>query len=286
MNKIILLLALVCFLGCRGPSQESAATVSGSVESIGGLPIAYTAQGRGDTAVVLLHGWCCDQSYWSKQVEALQDGYRVVTLDLGGHGKSGMEREGWPLMAYGADVAAVLDQLGLRRVVLVGHSMGGSVALETARLRPESVIGVVGVDSLHDVEFQFNAAEMRAFVAALEMDFDRACREFVRSMFLADADPDLVDRVATNMCYGPPEVGVALMRQIPDYDMGAALRAVQVPVRCINASSFPTNVEANRKHAANYEVVLMDGVGHFPMLERPEEFNRLLVAAIEEIDAV
>ncbi len=119
--------------------------------------------------------------------------------------------------------------------------MGGPVALEAARMMPGRVIGVIAVDALHNVDFEYDPEQKAGFLAAWDQDFAGTCTTFVTSMFPETADPALVDRVEASMCEGPAESSVAQLRQFLDYDMKAALEAVDVPVRCINAGLWPTN---------------------------------------------
>src|SRR5438105_10350898 len=95
--------------------------------SVDDTPIAFEEQGQGSPAVVFVHGWACDRTYWRHQVDRFQRRAKVVTLDLAGHGESGADRSEWSIAGFGADVAAVVQALELRDVVLVGHSMGGDV---------------------------------------------------------------------------------------------------------------------------------------------------------------
>ncbi len=252
------------------------------VDSFDAVPIAYSTEGAGAGAVLFIHAWSCDRSYWEAQVDDLARDYRVVTVDLAGHGDSGSGRTAWTVEAFGRDVEAVVRDLDLSSVILVGHSMGGPVALEAARRLPGRVVGVIGVDTLHDVERRFSDEEW-AILDALERNFAPTCDGFVRGMFLASADPELVKEVAGDMCSAPPEVAIAVLRGLRDYDAAASLDAAGVPLRCINGTTFSTNVEANRRHARDFEVYTIDGTGHFPMLEKPDEFNRLLRQAIEEL---
>jgi hypothetical protein len=107
-----------------------------SVRSTDGLAIAYDARGKGETAVLFIHCWACDRTFWNRQVDVFRHEYRVVTLDLAGHGASGRDRRSWTIPRLAADVRTVIEHLRLTRVVLVGHSLGGPVALEAARLLP------------------------------------------------------------------------------------------------------------------------------------------------------
>ena len=122
--------------------------------SFDGVPISYLTRGNGDVALVFIHGGFADKTFWLKQVESFASKYRVVALDLAGHGNSGSNRSHWTLDAFGEDVKAVADELNLERMVLIGNSMGGPVALQVATIMPERVMGIVGVDALHDAGAQ------------------------------------------------------------------------------------------------------------------------------------
>jgi len=104
-------------------------------------------------------------------------------------------------------------------------------------------------------------------------------------MFAKDADPALVERVTSDMCDGSPEVGTALIGDFLDYDLGPALTAVaDIPVQYINADMYPTNPEANQKYHPTFSGVVVQDVGHFLMMERPEEFNELLRQVIDGLE--
>lgn len=255
------------------------------VDSFDGVPIVFSAAGEGETAVVLVHGWACDRTFWAGQVEPLAAVYRVVSLDLPGHGDSGTGRDEWTMAAFGRDVLCVADELGLHRLILVGHSMGGSVALEAVPLLEGRVLGLVGVDTMHDAGSSFNPAFWRRHVQALEDDFVARCSELARWMFRDDADPDLVERIRARMCATEPRAAIGLMWHIGDYDVGRAMQKVGVPIRCINSPTTPTNIGGNRAFAPSFDAEIMDGVGHFPMLDRPAAFNRILMRVLGELAA-
>jgi sigma-B regulation protein RsbQ len=105
------------------------------------VAIAYNEAGSGDITLLFVHGAFIDMSYWSAQVEYFKDHYRVITVDLPGHGASGNNRSVWSTEEYGKDIYALINMLGLKNVVLIGHSMGGDVILEAAVRCPDSVIG-------------------------------------------------------------------------------------------------------------------------------------------------
>ena len=289
-SLLVPLLLVACQPAGEVPEETSPAEVvepvrEGKVPSADGVPIAYAVEGEGPTAVVLLHGWSCDRTYWREQIEALLANYQVVTIDLAGHGASGVERATWTLPAFGDDVKAVVEALSLERVVLVGHSMGAAAALEAARRLGDSVLGVVAVDALHDVGTKPDPEQWQSLMESYETDFFGTCDRFVHSLFLETADSALVESTARDVCAAPAEIATAILSRFGDYDQAAAMATAGVPVRAINSAAYPTNADGNRQYAADFAVRTLDGVGHFPMLVVPEELNQHLLEILAELTA-
>jgi pimeloyl-ACP methyl ester carboxylesterase len=249
------------------------------VRSFDGVDIAATVHSLGQPTVVLIHGWMCDQTYWEAQIPALAEDFGVVTVDLAGHGLSGTDRTSWTIASLGQDAAAVITHLRLTDAIVIGHSMGGRVGLEVARLLPGTVIGVIGVDTLHDAGEAPDPDKHEALLSELENDFAATCGGLVRSMFREEADGALIDPIVSDMCGGPGGIGAALIRDYVAYDLASALRSAGVPIRCVNADKWPTNVEANREYA-DFDAVILTGFGHFLMQEAPDELNDALLEIV------
>ena len=279
------LATLICVTSCHAAPAQAPSWVSGSVRSADGVLISYQTAGEGPVSLVFVHGWSCDRSYWRGQLEYFAQYHRVVALDLAGHGESGLDREDWTIPGFGHDVVAVMDSLQLERVVLVGHSMGGPVIVEAARIAPQNVIGLVGVDTLQDPDALGMTHEAVEHAAArFENDFAGAMRELVSAvMFVPESDPELKSWIVEDMASAVPEVGIGALRSTllwPSTNRSEALAALPAPVRLINSALFPTNSAAVERHGMH--VVIMSEVGHFLMMEAPESFNALLSSAIEE----
>ena len=153
----------------RDGSQEA---VSGTATSPDRIPIRYHAAGKGDPALVFVHCGGCERGFWDRQVAHFAAKHRVVALDLAGHGQSGGGRKDWTIAAFGQDVVSVVEALGLKRVVLIGHSLGGPVVLEAARRMPGRVAGLVLVDTLVDFEQKRpSAEEMEKSLSELEANY-------------------------------------------------------------------------------------------------------------------
>ena len=251
-----------------------------------GLGLVCEIRGQGDTALVFLHGWCGDREYWKHQIRAFAADYRVVAIDQAGHGESGEDRKAWTADGLAGDVEAVAKSLGLKRVILVGHSMGGQVALLAAKRMPGTVVAVVGVDTLHNAESQLPEEVRTKFLADFDKDFKGTMRVVVTGMAHEKADVELKEWLVTRAEAQDPKMALALMRDLFGLDTVTAFKEAKVPVRCINSAGgykffTPTAVETNKKYA-DFGAVTIDGVGHYPMLEKPDEFNRKLRDVLEE----
>ncbi|HET6564607.1 MAG TPA: alpha/beta hydrolase [Xanthomonadales bacterium] len=247
--------------------------------SLDGTEIAYVEGGSGAVTIVFVHGWTCDKSYWAEQLPVFAEKYRVIAVDLAGHGDSGLGRANYSMQGFGADVVAAVGDEG--QVVLVGHSMGGPVILQAALLLGDRVEGLVAVDTLRDVSPPITSEEqIRAQVAPLEQDYDAVAGQFLASMFLENSDPELQRKITADMLATDRVVGVDAVRGMMQSDTGAALDALTAPLVLINSTYRPTNLTAVAAHHPDTQLELMEGVGHFVMMEDPDTFNSLLSNAI------
>ncbi|GAH27103.1 unnamed protein product [marine sediment metagenome] len=185
--------------------------------------------------------------------------------------------------AYGEDVRAVVDELELDQVVLVGHSMGGPVILESAQRLQNRVVAIVGVDTFIGKIFtKCTREEIDEYLAPLYPNFTEAVYNWVRrDMFTEKSDPALIERIASDMSAAPPMIGLGALEELLRWDLTMALQEVKAPIRCINSYRDP-NLEA--QYASYFDVVHVLQVGrHFVMMEDPDIFNRLLAEAIQEL---
>ncbi|MCF8365254.1 MAG: alpha/beta hydrolase [Bacteroidales bacterium] len=275
-----ILTVAICFASCK-QSQEDFATSSD------GLQISYTDQGSGDIALVFVHGWSCDKSYWKYQVPEFSTNYRVITVDYGGHGNSGTDRENFTINSFGDDVVAVVDKLDLDQVILIGHSMGGEVIIDAASKMPERVIGLVGVDTYQQFrDTTFTREIFESYTNPFYQDFKTSTDGFVRAMFPENADTALVNRVARDMSSADSRVAMQAFESMYKFgkeEIEEKLAGMDIPVYSVNADFWPTNEAYNRSVVPEFKVRYMPGYGHFIMLENPELFNRLLQETIDEI---
>ena len=274
----VLLLAFM-LMGCGRELPDTVTPARGTVMSEDGVALRYDVAGGGETALVFVHCWTCNRTFWDAQFQYFANEYKVVRLDLAGHGESGHGRKGYTMSAFGGDVAAVVDALGLKQVVLIGHSMGGPVSVEAAKRLGDRVIGVVGVDTFY-TGFPYPQGEAIAeFVQPFKEDFKGTASQMVRSMFAPGTDEALIRRVEDVVLSADQPMAISAMTDIflwTESEVPASLNALGSRLRNINADP-----KGEHKPLHN-SVVLVEGVGHFVAQEKPEAFNRELTNILSD----
>src|SRR4051812_26410100 len=169
MRNIIVALSvgLLIATGHAAAPKPSPAPKPLTVPSADGVPIAYEVHGSASPALILVHCWSGDRSYWKEQIDELSPQFELVLIDLAGHGESGMGRRNYTMESFGEDVAAVVEKLDLKGVVLVGHSMGGNVVVAAAKRLRERVAGVVWVDTYRTLESPGMEHEAQTMLGAM-----------------------------------------------------------------------------------------------------------------------
>lgn len=276
--------SLFAMLWLAACAPKAPLVATGTVSSTDNVLIKYETAGRGEPALVFVHCWTCDRGYWDQQAGHFARRHQVVRLDLAGHGESGRERKDYRIEAFGSDVAAVVDKLGLQRVILIGHSMGGPVSVEAAKRLGGRATGVVGVDTFYTAfqipkDPQKAKAMISGFMKPFEENYPEASAGFMRGFFAPGTDPALVERVAKSTAAADKSMALNAMRNIFGWyqaNTPAALEALGPKLRNINADP---KGDGKPLHPS---VTLVAGTGHFVMLEKPAEFNQTLESLVAE----
>jgi pimeloyl-ACP methyl ester carboxylesterase len=250
------------------------------------VPITYSVYGAGDPVLVFVHGWSGDRSVWQKQIPYFEKKYTVVALDLAGHGTSGKQRKEYTQQAFGEDISAVVRAMNKRKVILIGHSMSGTAIIEAYQISGRSVVGLIAVDTLENIEYVPTPEEIAAMLQPIKDDFAKGAEAFVRSMFVKDTDPKLIDEVVAKVTHADPVIAVNTLENYFKSSVLPLAAGINVPLWCLNADLWPTNPEVNSKHVKSFNLRVMPGCGHFLMLEKPDEFNGQLDDIIKQIIAV
>ena len=255
---------------------------SNFVISIGDVPIYYDVKGKGDPTLIFIHGWSRNRNDWDGQIDYFTQRHKVVRLDLAGHGESGSDRNDWSILAFSHDVVAVIEKLNLDRIVLIGHSLGAPVAIETARHLPDRIVGIVAVDAFHDVEEKFTQDQINDILAPFKHDFVGAYAQGAKMML---KDSTQIQKSIEQIASFSSEIGIASLEDCYHYNSNnliPALKEVKVPIWCINSDAIPTNLEAACQYVFSFDVIIMKGVGHEMQTAYPERFNKLLEGIVSE----
>lgn len=287
MKKQISLI-LIIFLLLSGYANSELSVKHDVALSFDGERIAYNIAGKGNTSLIFIHGWSCDGRYWHNQIPIFSKKFHVITIDLAGHGHSSLNRQDYTMLSFANDVKAIIDRENIKRAILIGHSMGGAVIAEAAKLIPEKIIGIIGIDTLQNIAEQTPQTVIDEMVKNFETDFKVTAQNFVLEMFPKDTDQKLTNWVKEDMSSAPKEIALSAIRNyLNQYANGEALKVfknLDIPLISINARLWPTAFEENKKHIKNYQLFYIEETGHFPMLEKPKEFNKILQKAINIID--
>jgi pimeloyl-ACP methyl ester carboxylesterase len=165
--------------------------------------------------------------------------------------------------------------------------MGGPISLAAAKRLPGTVVGVIGVDTLQNAEIKPDPEQMKPFLDGLEADFKGTMRMGLRGMLPENVDPATFEAIASGAEKQDPKMALGLFRDFGKVDFKTLFREAKVPIRCINSAGgfaffHPTDADVNKKYA-DFKVVTIENVGHFPMLEKPAEFNDKLRAVLKEL---
>jgi pimeloyl-ACP methyl ester carboxylesterase len=263
-----------------GAAAEGAARIAIAPD---GVHVQYRVYGAGEPALVFIHGWSCDSNYWREQVAAFRQKYTLVMVDLAGHGGTDANRTDWTIARFGQDVATALAAVPNKQLILVGHSMGGPVAIEAARLLEGRVVGIIGVDTFKSIGAPApSKAQIDAILEPFEADFIGQTRRLVAEhLFVKGEHPQLAQKIAYDMSLSSPRVAVPSLRALLEYDFTEPLKHITVPILAINSDlGEPVNEARIRKALPKFRAVTLAGDGHFLMMEDPQRFNPALEAEV------
>lgn len=251
-------------------------------ESVDGTPIAYGFSGQGETTLLFVHGWLCDHKIWQYQLDYFSPNYKVVWLDLAGHGSSITKRQKFTMLTFAQDVKSVCDKVGGEKIILVGHSMGGPIVIETAKLIGEKAIGIVAVDAFYTPLASVPQKTKMKFLKKLKKDYPAALKQTVESMFSQSANTDLVNSTYENMLAPDHQMGINSLYECIKWNAQREpleLKAFSKKLYNINGGS-----KGNEKPLHN-SVFLIPAAGHFVPRVKPKEFNGALEEIVEKLQS-
>ncbi len=266
------LLAPACRVSGERPQPDGLRTLEYQ-----GAKVVWENRGGGTEALVFVHGWCGDHGVWSKQMESLQP-WRRIAIDLPGHGASDKPRREYGVDFLAESILAVMQQAGVERAVLVGHSNGAVTVRRFLELHPERVAGLVLVDGPLK-SFFASPEEGRAFVAPLHGDgWKEWAARTVDGMLAPMKSPADRARVRATMLATPRQVMLSSFEGTLDPALWRE-QPIGVPLLLVLARSpfWDADYEAFvRRLAPQVQYEVLDGVSHFLMLDAPGRFDELV----------
>lgn len=252
--------------------------------STDGVKIHFHETGKGNITLVFVHGWLGNGDWWSAQQTYFKDKYKIVQIDLGGHGKSGKSRTNWSSKQYADDINAVLQEIDSNEIILIGHSMSGAYVLE-ASIESQKIKSIVLVDTLKDLgqKFTYEQAEEYQFTH-YRNNFELAVKNILPQYLFVEDTPDSVkEKLQNEFLQNKSDFAINALKPLYLMDINAIAKLVNIPVRAINSDASPTNSDNNRMYLKDYDCKIITKTGHYPMLEKPTEFNEILNRLIEEL---
>jgi pimeloyl-ACP methyl ester carboxylesterase len=232
-------------------------------------------------ALVFVHGWTGNVELWRESYASFPR-YRVIVVDLIGHGKSDKPKVEYTMDLFARSVDAVLKKAGVERAVIVGHSMGMPVARQYYRLYPQKTLGIVNVDG--SIRAFPDEKQFDGFVQSFKADYQKTRDNFVDSMIQQIKDEKVRNSIRSANQDTPDYVGISAFSQFAKKDLWTT-DPIKVPVLAILAEGpfWPPDTESfHRSIAPDLEYYIWKGVTHFLFMERPTEFNQTIAAFIEK----
>jgi pimeloyl-ACP methyl ester carboxylesterase len=276
--------------GSADGAEEKFAKMESHFAKIGTNRIHYLTAGQGSNAIVFIHGWACNAGFWREQVSAFAEKARLVLIDLPGHGESDKPDVDYTMDYFADAVIAVMRDAKVEKATLVGHSMGTPVICKVYAKAAERVAGLVAVDGfLRRPKMSAEQAENMA-APYRKPEYREQVKQMVAYMFPNPGTEALRDRVTEEMLKTPQHVMVSAMGEMFNLKQPAwDLAKLDVPVMSINAKSpmWTENYEKYvRSLSSKTDYRLIEGTGHFVMLEKPREFNSTLMEMLTKFDLV
>ena len=235
--------------------------------------LAVDDGGPGGLPVVLVHSLAGSSAHWSRQLQHLRATRRALAFDLRGHGASDPPRNhDFSMTALAGDIGAVVDELEIQRFVLVGHSLGGGVALSYAGAHPGRVAGLLLLDPIGDSK-QIPVEEIEAFLQGLDADYERVIQGYWTQ--IAGPNRAVQERLLADLRATPRETVVPAFRESMRFDPDPALAGYRGPILSV-VTPFNDQPFSLHRLGTGFPHRLVTGTGHWIQLDQPEEMNRIL----------
>jgi sigma-B regulation protein RsbQ len=258
--------------------------------NINGENLSYIDSKNGDITLLFLHGAFINKEYWNDQIYHFSIKYRVVTIDLAGHGKSSHKRTQLTIQNFGKDIREFIEALSLKNIIIIGHSFGSDVMLETVTQNSSQIVGLIEVDHMKNIGVELPKETVQFLMQNLIADFIVTSEQIARQALITDkTNALLVERLLNDYKAMNKDIGIPLLENGFHYANRETelLKMLTQKLYLIHVNYTPTNEESLKKYLKdNYELHTISGTCHYPMVENPNEFNKTLEAIISKIQTV
>lgn len=250
--------------------------ISGDFADFDGVRVAYQESGKGKEAIIFVHGWTSNRDFWAGQTNSYF-GQHTIAIDLPGHGKSDKPKVNYSIEYFAKSIQAVMKKTGVKKAVLVGHSMGTPIIRQFYRLYPEQVMALVIVDGA--LRPFAPKAVIDQFMAPMKADYKANSPAFIEGMISPMSDENLKNQIRKSTSATPDYVALSAMEGMGEESLYAKDK-IDVPVLAVLAeSSFGQQKDLKEflsSFIPNLDLRMWQGVSHFLMMEKPQEFNQSL----------
>lgn len=258
-----------------------------------GIHWHYDTEGQGQH-LLFLHGWGVDKRIWRQQSKPFSLSYRVMTIDLPGHGQSTWQKLSLEFMAR--DLKAILETLQFSEVTIIGSSLGGLLALKLYEIFPGGIKRLVFVGAMPkfsksgDYPHGLDVEQMRKLGGQLANDYPSIVNVFFRSLFTPEERRSRrfkwLQKFRRFADVPMQEALAAYLDILEQEDLRAVLTRVHVPVQFINGRDdeicTPQTVAFLKEARPDARFDFFEQCGHFPFLSKPHEFNSVVEEFLKE----
>jgi sigma-B regulation protein RsbQ len=284
---IIILVMLLSWTACHysNRTEEFAQYDSAKYERVS---INYEIHGTQDTTLVFIHDWNLDHTYWTDYVNRFKERYRILNLDLAGHGNSGKDRGQWTAQSFARDITNIFEKESIGKAILVGHSLGADVALQVREFEPERVVGMVAIETFRDVDFYITkdfVEELKDELNKFKRNYAEVADEIARKS-IRSRNREVINRIVGDYKEADPKIALAIYKNmVPNHEQEKEqLQRLPFEIQIIVSDYAPFDEEALKKYATSgYRIRWVHDAGHFPMVEQPYQFQQALEQSLLRI---
>ncbi|VUD40411.1 Dihydrolipoyllysine-residue acetyltransferase component of acetoin cleaving system [Thalassocella blandensis] len=247
---------------------------------VDGETIAYFDEGDALEALIFIHGAFIDKSYWNDQLAHFKQKYRVLAIDLPGHGASSMNKITWSIPMFARLIRHFAEKLDLNNLTIIGHSLGADVMLEVTTFDISRISRLVDVDHLKQVGVSLPAEAIAQLVASLKENFAGTCEQYATSALMTEnTRSEISQRLLADYNKMLPEFAIPLLASSFNYAarQSEILSALPLKLYLMHVNYDHSSVnEWTRNLGCSCELHKLTGTCHYPMIEQPKQFNETL----------